>query len=50
MRTAVLASGDDLQLVKAGETYSKFLVRSISIDSLELTDPATGAAFKISLQ
>jgi hypothetical protein len=49
IRTAVLASGDELQTVKAGEIYSSFLVRSISIDGLELTDPATGATFKISL-
>ena len=30
VRTAVLALGDDLQIVKAGETYSKFVVRAIN--------------------
>ncbi len=50
VRTAVLALGDDLQIVKAGETYSKFVVRAINSDGVELADPATGSTFKISLQ
>ena len=50
VRTAVLAAGDDLQLVRAGETYSKFLVSFVGTDAVELTDPATGSTFRISLQ
>jgi hypothetical protein len=50
VRTAVLALGDDLQIVKAGETYSKFLVGSIGADAVELSDPLTGSTFKLSLQ
>jgi hypothetical protein len=50
VRTAVLALGDELQIVKTGETFLKFLVRSIGADALELTDPATGSTFKLSLQ
>lgn len=50
VRTAVLALGDDVQIVTVGETYANFLVRSIGIDGVELADSATGSTFKISLQ
>jgi hypothetical protein len=50
VRSAVLAMGDDLQIVKAGDTYAKFLVRSIAADAVELSDPSTGEMFKLGLQ
>ena len=49
-RTAVLAVGEDVQLVTAGESVSKLVVRSIGADVVELADPVSGATFKISLQ
>ena len=50
VRSAVLSAGDDVQVVKTGDTYGKFLVRTIGADAVELTDPAAGSTFKISLQ
>jgi hypothetical protein len=50
VRTAVLALGEDFQVVKSGETFSKFVVRSVGIDVVELSDPASGSIVTISLQ
>ena len=50
VRTAVLANGDDVVVVKAGESLGTFTVRTIGVDTVELADPATGRTFKISLQ
>ena len=50
VRTAVLSVGDDLQIVKAGETYQKFSIRTIGIDVVEIVEPESGKTFKISLQ
>ena len=50
VRTAVLAAGDDVHVVKTGDTYGTFVVLAIGADGVELTDPAAGSTFKISLQ
>ena len=50
VRTAVLALGDDVQIVKSGDSISKLVVRSIGADGVDLVDPVSGALFKISLQ
>jgi hypothetical protein len=47
---AVVAAGDDVQILKIGDTVSKFVVRSIGVDMVELADSVSGATFKISLQ
>jgi len=47
---AVVAAGDDVQILKIGDTVSRFVVRSIGVDAVELADSASGATFKISLQ
>ena len=38
VRTAVLSMGDDLAIVKAGQAFSRFVVRSIGPASVELVD------------
>lgn len=50
VRTAVLSVGDDLQMVKTGETYQNFSIRSVGIDGVEIVEPESGKTFKISLQ
>ena len=50
VRTAILSSGDDVQVVKAGDAYGKLVIRSISVDAIELVDPSEGSIYKISLQ
>ena len=50
LRSAVLASGDDVHIVKSGESIGKLVVRSIGVDAVELADPVSGVTFKISLQ
>ena len=50
VRTAVLSVGEDLQIVRAGETYQKFSIRSVGIDVVEIVEPESGKTFKISLQ
>ena len=50
VRTAVLAMGDDLQMIKVGETVSRLVIRNIGADVVELADPASGTIFRISLQ
>jgi hypothetical protein len=47
---AVVAAGEDVQILKIGDMVSRFVVRSIGVDSVELADSASGATFKISLQ
>jgi hypothetical protein len=48
-RTAALALGDDLRIVKPGETMARFVVHSIGADVVELIDPLTGATYRVSL-
>lgn len=53
VRTAVLSLGDDLQIVKAGDVFANFSVRSVGIDAVEIADAngqTPGKTFKISLQ
>jgi hypothetical protein len=47
---AAISNGDQILLVKAGDTLGPFVVRSVSETTLELTDPATGAHYKVVLQ
>jgi hypothetical protein len=49
-RTAVLAVGDDVQMLRIGESIGKLTVRSIGEDTVELVDQSTGATFRISLR
>jgi hypothetical protein len=48
-RVASLAMGDEVGVVKAGESFLQFVVRRIDADMVELVDPVTGSTFKISL-
>ena len=50
VRTAVLAVGDDLQVLKAGDTIAKLVIRSVGADAVELADPVSGKTFRILLQ
>jgi hypothetical protein len=49
-RTAVLAIGDNVQLVKPGDTFASFVVRSIGLDAVELVEPSTGHIATVSLR
>lgn len=50
IRTAVLTVGEDVQILKVGDTVSKLEIRSIGTDIVELADPITGRTFRLSLQ
>jgi hypothetical protein len=49
-RRAALSFGDQVRIVQAGDTIGGFVVRSISADTVELTDPTTGAAYRLLLR
>jgi hypothetical protein len=49
-RTAVLGIGDHVQIVKVGEAFSAFVVRSIDIDGVSLVESATGRTIALSLR
>jgi outer membrane murein-binding lipoprotein Lpp len=49
IRTAVLSVGEDIQIVKTGDSLSKLVVQSIGVDAIELADPVSGATFRILL-
>jgi hypothetical protein len=49
-RTAVVSVGDDVQMLRIGQSVGKFIVRSIGEDAVELVDQLTGATFRISLR
>ncbi len=50
VRTAVLGIGDHVQIVKAGEAFSAFVVRSIDVDGVSLIESATGRTTTLSLR
>jgi hypothetical protein len=50
VRTAALAVGEGVEIVKPGDTVGPFVVRSIGSDALELADPLSGATFQISIR
>ena len=43
VRTAVLSMGDDMAIVKTGQTFSRFQVQSISATTVELVDVTSPA-------
>jgi hypothetical protein len=49
-RTAVLADGDDVRLVKEGDQIGRFVVRSVGADAAELVDPTTSRTYRIVLK
>jgi hypothetical protein len=49
-RNAVLAFGDNVQVVKPGETFGAFVVRSVGADGVELIESVTGRAATVSLR
>jgi hypothetical protein len=49
VRTAVLTVGDDVQILKSGDSVLKFVIKSIGADVVELVDSATGATFRLLL-
>lgn len=50
IRTAVLGIGDNVQVVKAGDTFMAFLVKTVGVDAVELVESATGRATTVSLR
>jgi hypothetical protein len=46
----VLSVGDDVQVMKTGDKVGRLVVGAIGIDAVDVTDPASGRIFKISLQ
>jgi hypothetical protein len=50
VRSAVLAVGGDVQVVRAGEVFSRFSVASVGENDVELLESSTGQAFRISLR
>jgi hypothetical protein len=49
-RTAVLAFGDEVQIVTPGQSLSGFAVRDVGVESVTLVESASGETIKISLQ
>jgi outer membrane murein-binding lipoprotein Lpp len=49
IRSAVLSVGEDVQIVKMGDSVSKLVVQNIGVDVIELADPVSGAIFRILL-
>ena len=49
-RKAVIAVGDDVEIVQPGDALGKFFVLTVGIDTVELADPSAFRTFKISLQ
>jgi hypothetical protein len=47
LRTAALALGDDIHVVKPGDTLATFVVHRIGPDGVELADPRSGRTFRI---
>jgi hypothetical protein len=50
VRRAVLALGDDVDVVRPGGLIGKYLVKSIDVDMAELTDTSTGATVRVWLR
>lgn len=50
LRAAVLSVGDDVQIVKPGDVVSRFVVRSIAADAIELVDPVSKTTFRVVLR
>jgi len=50
IRTAILTVGEDVQMLKIGDTVSKLVIRGIGTDVVDLEDPITGRWFRLSLQ
>lgn len=48
--TAVFSVGDNVQVVKTGDTIGAFAIRSITADVVELVDPSTGAVHRMTLR
>jgi hypothetical protein len=49
-RIAILGLGDAVETLKPGDRFSTFRLERIDLDSVELSEPATGRTFRISLQ
>ena len=49
IHTAVLMVGDDIQMLKVGDTISRLVIRGIGTDVVDLEDPITGRWFRLSL-
>lgn len=50
VRTAVLRVGDDVRIVKDGDSVGPFLVRAIREDAVELVDAATAQPYRLTLR
>jgi len=48
-RTAVLTMGDDMAIVKVGQTFSRFIVQGIGLTSVELVDVTSPARIVVVL-
>ena len=48
--SAVFSNGDDVSIVKAGDTISRFVVRSVTTDGAELVDRNTQRVFRVPLK
>jgi hypothetical protein len=49
LRTAFLGLGEELRSFRPGERVGAFMVRSISVEAVELVDTASGAIYRILL-
>jgi hypothetical protein len=47
---AVMAIGDDVRIVKVGETVGGFSVKGVGADGVELVDPASQRSFRLHLK
>jgi len=47
---AVIAIGDDVRIVKAGETVAGFSVKNVGADGVDLIDPASQRSFRLLLK
>jgi hypothetical protein len=50
LRRAVLGIGDDVQILRIGDTVTHYRIRSIGADALEFVDVVTGAITRVTLR
>jgi hypothetical protein len=49
-RTAVFAEGEEVRIVKEGDTVGRFLVQTVSADAAELLDKMTSRTHRVTLK
>jgi hypothetical protein len=50
VHSAVFSNGDDVNILKAGDTIGRYVVRSVASDGAELVDRNTSRVFRVTLK